>query len=118
MKLYHFHAITNSNTINYMRENGILASRFKCLSVDKKWFWWKLLPRNPKMNKNFDAIKESVGQPDRYASNIFFSDSRLELSRILLFIHLSCKMYPIKIIEDDFTFAHQTKNHTGNRDYK
>ncbi|KAF0985352.1 hypothetical protein HZS_4791 [Henneguya salminicola] len=55
-----------------MRENGILASGFKFHFADKKWSRWKLLPINPQMNKNFDAIKESLGQSDRYASNLFF----------------------------------------------
>ncbi|KAF0985583.1 hypothetical protein HZS_1844 [Henneguya salminicola] len=61
-----------------MRENAILASGFKCPSGRQEMAWWKGLPIIPQMNKNFDAIKESVGQPDRYALNLFFSDSRLE----------------------------------------
>ncbi|KAF0990642.1 hypothetical protein HZS_3546 [Henneguya salminicola] len=74
MKLLPLIAITNSNTIpiNYMRENCILAFDLNVNRADKKWSLWKLLPINPQMNKNFDAIKESVGQSDRYASNLFF----------------------------------------------
>ncbi|KAF0991119.1 hypothetical protein HZS_107 [Henneguya salminicola] len=67
MKLLNPIVITNynTNTVNYKRENGILACGFKCP-------WCRQEMVLVEMSKNFDGIKESVGQPDRYASNLFF----------------------------------------------
>ncbi|KAF0985910.1 hypothetical protein HZS_5135, partial [Henneguya salminicola] len=91
-----------------MRGNGILVSGFKCPSCRQEMVLMEVTPYKSSDKQEFRCYKRKCRTTRSIRFKSFFSDSRLELSRILLFDHLWCKMYPIKIIEDDFTFDHQT----------
>ncbi|KAF0990645.1 hypothetical protein HZS_5015 [Henneguya salminicola] len=101
-----------------MREKGMLSSGFKCSSCRQEMALVEVTPDKSSNEQELRCYKRKCMTTRSIRFKSFFSDSRLELSRILLFIPLWCKMYPIKIIEDDFPFAHQTKNQTGNQEYK
>ncbi|KAF0985622.1 hypothetical protein HZS_3129 [Henneguya salminicola] len=72
MKLLNIVTITNSNTINYMRENGILASGFKCPSCRQEMVFVEVTPDKSSDEQEFRCYKRKCGTTRSIRFKSFF----------------------------------------------
>lgn len=110
MKLKQILAITvdEESTVNYLREERLLASTMRCPKCRELMPLVKVPENITSDQEIFKCSKRNCRKIRSIRHRSFFSKSKLKLSEAILLMHLWAKKYSQNLIIDDFDFAKQT----------
>lgn len=99
---------TKELTLQFLREQGLISVSQKCPKCRNDMILRKVPLEKSSDCEEFVCYKRTCRSSRSIRYNSFFENSKLEIEKIVLFIHLWSKMYPPEIIMDDFEFSKQT----------